>query len=109
MLSYRLLWFERDGAGEFKPPEQFPREALVAVSTHDLPTLAGWWEGDDLALRARLGLYPDESVHARRSPRAPPTARACCARSSAGSSRRPSRRAGSPPRCTPTSPQRPRA
>ncbi|HUJ88289.1 MAG TPA: malto-oligosyltrehalose synthase [Burkholderiales bacterium] len=64
VLSCRLLWFERDAAGEFKPPEQFPREALVAVSTHDLPTLAGWWEGDDLALRERLGLYPDEAVHA---------------------------------------------
>jgi len=64
VLSYRLLWFERDAAGEFKPPADYPREALVAVSTHDLPTLAGWWDGDDLALRARLGLYPDESVHA---------------------------------------------
>ncbi|MGH8737129.1 MAG: 4-alpha-glucanotransferase, partial [Burkholderiales bacterium] len=64
VLSYRLLWFERDAAGEFRPPEDFPREALVAVSTHDLPTLAGWWQGDDLALRARLGLFPDESVHA---------------------------------------------
>ena len=48
VLSYRLLWFERDAAGEFKPPSDFPREALVAVSTHDLPTLAGWWEGEDL-------------------------------------------------------------
>lgn len=64
VLSYRLLWFERDAAGEFKPPADYPREALVAVSTHDLPTLAGWWEGDDLALRARLGLFPDESVRA---------------------------------------------
>ena len=64
VLSYRLLWFERDAAGEFKPPADFPREALVAVSTHDLPTLAGWWEGEDLALRERLGLFPDPSVHA---------------------------------------------
>jgi malto-oligosyltrehalose synthase/4-alpha-glucanotransferase len=62
VLSYRLLWFERDGAGEFKAPEDYPREALVAVSTHDLPTLAGWWEGDDLALRARLALFPDDAV-----------------------------------------------
>jgi len=64
VLSYRLLWFERDAAGEFRPPADFPREALVAVSTHDLPTLAGWWEGDDLALREKLGLYPDEAMHA---------------------------------------------
>jgi (1->4)-alpha-D-glucan 1-alpha-D-glucosylmutase len=62
VLSYRLLWFERDGAGEFKAPADFPREALVAVSTHDLPTLAGWWQGEDLALRRRLGLFPDEAA-----------------------------------------------
>ncbi len=64
VLSYRLLWFERDGAGEFKAPADFPREALVAVSTHDLPTLAGWWRGEDLALRRRLGLFPDEAAYA---------------------------------------------
>ncbi|MGE5131244.1 MAG: malto-oligosyltrehalose synthase [Sphingomonadaceae bacterium] len=64
VLSYRLLWFERDGAGEFKTPVDFPADALVAVSTHDLPTLAGWWKGEDLALRHRLKLYPDEGTYA---------------------------------------------
>ena len=62
VLSYRLLWFERDAAGEFKPPADFPREALVAVTTHDLPTLAGWWKATDLELRQRLGLFPDEAA-----------------------------------------------
>ena len=41
ILSYRLVWFE-EGA-----PEQFPRLALAAVSTHDLPTVAGVWRGTD--------------------------------------------------------------
>jgi (1->4)-alpha-D-glucan 1-alpha-D-glucosylmutase len=62
LLSYRLLYFERDHAGEFKPPAELPREALVAVTTHDLPTLAGWWEGRDLRLREALDLYPSASV-----------------------------------------------
>lgn len=55
ILSYRLLYFERDAAGDFLPPAAYPRNALVAVGTHDLPTLAGWWSGHDLALRRALG------------------------------------------------------
>ncbi len=58
VLSYRLLYFERQPSGDFKPPAEYPKQALVAASTHDLPTLAGWWEGRDLALRAELGLFP---------------------------------------------------
>jgi (1->4)-alpha-D-glucan 1-alpha-D-glucosylmutase len=59
VLSYRLLYFERDASGGFAPPAAWPREALVSIRTHDLPTLAGWWNGHDLQLRDRLGLYPD--------------------------------------------------
>src|SRR6185437_5160604 len=47
--------FERHG-NDFKAPGDYPRRALVAWSTHDLPTFAGWWRGDDLAARERLGL-----------------------------------------------------
>jgi (1->4)-alpha-D-glucan 1-alpha-D-glucosylmutase len=62
VLSYRLLYFERDGAGEFKPPADYPAQAIVAASTHDLPPLAGWWSGADLALRESLDLYPSAAV-----------------------------------------------
>ena len=48
VLSYRLLWFERDGAA-FLPPARYPALAAACVSTHDLPTVAGWWNGVDLA------------------------------------------------------------
>jgi len=51
LLSYRLLLFERDAEGGFTPPHRWPRDALAAVSTHDLPTLAGWRRGLDVALR----------------------------------------------------------
>jgi malto-oligosyltrehalose synthase/4-alpha-glucanotransferase len=61
ILSYRLLFFERNGAGEFRPPAEYPADALVAASTHDLPTLAGYWEGSDLLLRDQLGLIPVEA------------------------------------------------
>ncbi|WP_157118859.1 malto-oligosyltrehalose synthase [Azohydromonas lata] len=63
VLSYRLLYFERGEGGAFKRPREYPREALVAISTHDLPTLAGWWTGHDLQVRKGLGLYPDEKVY----------------------------------------------
>jgi (1->4)-alpha-D-glucan 1-alpha-D-glucosylmutase len=54
ILSYRVLIFERRNSGEFKTPAEYPVDALVAVSTHDLPTLAGYWEGRDLLLRQAL-------------------------------------------------------
>jgi (1->4)-alpha-D-glucan 1-alpha-D-glucosylmutase len=58
VLSYRVLLFERTGTGDFKPPGEYPPHALVAATTHDLPTLAGWWEGRDIALRQEPGLPP---------------------------------------------------
>ncbi|MBN9463403.1 MAG: 4-alpha-glucanotransferase [Burkholderiales bacterium] len=62
-LSYRLLYFERDAAGAFRAPADYPRDALVSVGTHDLPTLAGWWIGRDLQSRRQAGLFPDEGAY----------------------------------------------
>ncbi|MBK6631423.1 MAG: malto-oligosyltrehalose synthase [Betaproteobacteria bacterium] len=62
VLSYRPFFFERNGDGAFKPPQDYPRQALVAVSTHDLPTLCGFWKGLDLDTRAELGLFPTEAM-----------------------------------------------
>src|SRR5262249_32981429 len=55
VLSYRVLWFERDGP-RFRPPASYPARAVACVSTHDLPTLAGWVSGADLEERAALHL-----------------------------------------------------
>jgi 4-alpha-glucanotransferase len=54
VLSYRLLWFEDDS------PAHFPKQALSAVTTHDLPTIAGLWTGSDLDAQRKLGLNPNE-------------------------------------------------
>jgi 4-alpha-glucanotransferase len=54
ILSTRVLWFERRGH-EFIAPQSYPALAVACASTHDLPTLAGWWEGGDIAEKARLG------------------------------------------------------
>jgi 4-alpha-glucanotransferase len=53
LLSYRLVWFEE------KPPSKFPELAMAAVTTHDLPTVAGLWTGRDLELQRGLGLRPN--------------------------------------------------
>ena len=53
VLPYRLLWFEQDA------PERWPADAMAAVTTHDLPTVAGLWDGSDLATQQQLGLGPN--------------------------------------------------
>jgi 4-alpha-glucanotransferase len=55
MLSYKLLWFEDD------PPTEYPSLSMAAISTHDLPTVAGLWTGADLAAQQRIGLSPSEA------------------------------------------------
>ncbi len=76
VLSYQVLLFERQGTGEFKLPAMYPTQAIVAASTHDLPTLTGWWESRDLVLRAELGLFPvDESRGQQFAARGPDRAR----------------------------------
>jgi (1->4)-alpha-D-glucan 1-alpha-D-glucosylmutase len=62
VLSYRLLYFERNGKGGYRAPAEYPVDALVAATTHDLPTLAGYWEGRDLQLRQSLDLYPSSAA-----------------------------------------------
>jgi 4-alpha-glucanotransferase len=60
-LSYRVFYFEKKG-DRFSSPTEYPKLALACASTHDLPTLKGFWEGRDLALRRQLGLYPAEEA-----------------------------------------------
>ncbi|MCU1380394.1 MAG: 4-alpha-glucanotransferase, partial [Acidimicrobiales bacterium] len=55
VVSYRLLWFEPS------PPEAFPEQALAAVTTHDLPTVAGIWTRSDQEDQRKAGLSPNES------------------------------------------------
>jgi 4-alpha-glucanotransferase len=56
LLSYRVLWMEEG------PPQDYPELAMVAVTTHDLPTIAGLHGGRDLAAQKSLGLKPNEEA-----------------------------------------------
>lgn len=59
ILSYRLLYFERRPDGSACRPSDYPRHALVAIGTHDLPTLKAYWNGGDVGLRAELGILAE--------------------------------------------------
>lgn len=60
VLSYRLLWFERDG-GRFRAPSEYPEHALVSTTTHDLPTLAGFFASRDIEARRAANLADEEA------------------------------------------------
>ena len=54
VLSYKLFWFEP------RPPSEWPDQALGAVTTHDLPTVAGVWSGSDLEAQREAGVKVNE-------------------------------------------------
>jgi 4-alpha-glucanotransferase len=64
VLSYRLVWFERERGGR-RRATRYPKLALAAVTTHDLPTAAGWLRGDDLRELAAIGVVAAEDLPAR--------------------------------------------
>ena len=69
ITGMRVLWFERKGV-EFLAPASYPPTSIACVATHDLATLAGWWQGADIAERLALGLLTlakaGEAIAARR-------------------------------------------
>jgi 4-alpha-glucanotransferase len=64
-----VLWFQRDGR-RFIAPGDWRPEAVAMTTTHDLPTVAGWWQGSDLALRRELGALGEAEAGERDADRA---------------------------------------
>ena len=56
VLGIRVLWFERAPDRGFIAPRHWPDTAVATTSTHDVPTVAGWWSGRDIEWRRRTGL-----------------------------------------------------
>ncbi len=84
-------------------PDEYPREALACVTTHDLPPLAGWWGAHDIAARQSIGMMTGEEAHAGAAgprPYAPPPAWPVCP--TTASCRRRWRRSCAPRRTRPT-------
>ncbi|AIN17219.1 4-alpha-glucanotransferase [Yersinia rochesterensis] len=62
VYSYKVLYFEHDSENTFRAPQSYPVQAMATITTHDLPTLRGYWQSDDLTLGSKLGLYPDQQM-----------------------------------------------
>lgn len=62
IYSYRVFFFEQSEDGGFYSPSHYPVQSMSTLTTHDMPTLIGYWHCDDLELGKQLGLYRDEDV-----------------------------------------------
>ena len=66
VLGTSILWFERDDAGNPRPPETWRRLCLATVTTHDLPPTAGYLAGEHIRIRDDLGLLTRPAEEERR-------------------------------------------
>ena len=62
VAGMRVLWFERDAAQHFTAPSDWTRQAAAMTTTHDLPTVAGWWQGRDIDWREKLDPTTDRAA-----------------------------------------------
>jgi 4-alpha-glucanotransferase len=58
IMGMQVMWFERGRKGNFVRPRKWRREAVAMTTTHDLPTVAGWWTERDIDWRARVNGLP---------------------------------------------------
>ncbi len=70
ILSYRLFYFEKNKDGTFHAASEYPPQALVSSTTHDLPTIAGFWVGADIDARRKAGAIDDAAHRAQWESRA---------------------------------------
>ncbi len=69
ILSYRLFYFEKHRDGRFRQSSEYPQQALVSSSTHDLATMNGFWLGRDIEARRAAGLADDNSYRTQMADR----------------------------------------
>lgn len=62
VYSYRVFFFEQAEDGGFYSPDHYPVQSMSTLTTHDMPTLIGYWHCLDLELGQELGLYPDQEI-----------------------------------------------
>lgn len=62
VYSYRVFFFEQAEDGGFFSPSHYPVQSMSTLTTHDMPTLIGYWHCLDLELGKDIGLYPTEEI-----------------------------------------------
>jgi 4-alpha-glucanotransferase len=67
ILGTMMLWFAEEADGSPLRPDHWRRDCMATVGTHDVPTVAGFRTGDQVTVRARLGLLtsPEEEERKR--------------------------------------------
>ncbi|HEY2898116.1 MAG TPA: 4-alpha-glucanotransferase, partial [Gemmatimonadaceae bacterium] len=70
ILSSRVMYFERESDGRFRPASSYPKLSLTTADTHDMATITGFWTARDIELQRMAGLIAsDESAIAARAHR----------------------------------------
>jgi 4-alpha-glucanotransferase len=70
VLGSAVLWFTRDEAVPGEPllrPADWPEQAVATISTHDLPTAAGFLSAEHVRARADLDLLDDVAAEEERA------------------------------------------
>jgi 4-alpha-glucanotransferase len=71
ILGTSVLWFERQALAEdtdeadtaaFRSPDLWPPQTMATSTTHDLPTIEGWWQERDLLWRRELNQIDDKEL-----------------------------------------------
>ena len=62
IYSNKVFYFEKAHDRIFKQPQLHQLDALFMITNHDVPTLAGWWDGADLQIRKEIGLIDPEQA-----------------------------------------------
>jgi 4-alpha-glucanotransferase len=70
VLGTSMLWFERRADGTPRRPGGWRRGCLATVGTHDLPPAAAFLTGDQVTIRAELGLLIQPEDEERAAARA---------------------------------------
>jgi 4-alpha-glucanotransferase len=70
VLGTSMLWFERRQDGTPRPPGEWRRGCLATVGTHDMPPAAMFLTGEQVSIRAELGLLTEPEADERAAARA---------------------------------------
>ncbi|WP_345790017.1 4-alpha-glucanotransferase [Spirabiliibacterium mucosae] len=62
VFSYKVQYFEFDVQGQSRALGDYPYQAMATLSTHDLPTIYGYWTGSDITIGQQFGVFPSEQV-----------------------------------------------
>ncbi len=61
ICSWRVFYFEKTTEG-YNPSSFYPEDSLCSITTHDLPTLKGFWHGKDIELRRKFKIYDEKQA-----------------------------------------------